>query len=199
MGSSASKASRSAAGVATRKYPSRPSQASINPGSTTSNRPPPAPEGLAGPTVRPQPRASETRDETINLDSADPAFAQSLRSIGPVQPNPQLSNSSTFPASSTNTTTGQQTQPHFPTEQQLASNPALTLLNRRRELQEQAEEEFRSHGKRGQGRQFLDAITIGRILKMRDEGIRFEEIERRMELRQGVVQRLGRKGVVECI
>ncbi|KAI9656299.1 MAG: hypothetical protein M1821_004962 [Bathelium mastoideum] len=213
MGSSASKASRTAAGAAARKYPSRPSQAPPQPSNAPSRPPPPAQDGLAGPTVRPQPRASETRDEAINLDAADPAFAQSLRSLGPVQPNPQLSPSSTFP--STNNTTAASplppgathpTQPHFPTAAQISANPALTLLRRREELATEAEREFQRVGKRQgsgageeQGRRFLDVVTIGRVLRMRDQGKEAEEIERVMGLRKGIVGRLGEKGVVEGI
>ncbi|KKY13265.1 hypothetical protein UCDDS831_g09184 [Diplodia seriata] len=92
MGSSASKASR-AANNAARVYPTAASKAATN-------APKPAPAGRAsqpGPTVRPQPQVSETRNEAINHDAADPAFAAQLRSLGPVDANPYTSNSSTSP------------------------------------------------------------------------------------------------------
>ncbi|KAF2230794.1 hypothetical protein EV356DRAFT_508085 [Viridothelium virens] len=194
MGSSASKASRAAGGAATRKYPSRLSQ--IPSQASNVRAPPPAREGSAGPTVRPQAQASSTRDEAINLDATDPAFAQSLRSLGPVQPNPQLSPSSAF-ASPNPAHPSQAPQPHFPDPAQLQSNPALTLLRRREELAAEAEEEFQRRGKSGEGRRFLDAVTIGRILRLRDQGRGEAEIEREMGLSKGVVAKLGERGLVE--
>lgn len=47
------------------------------------------------------------------------------------------------------------------------------------------------------GRQFLDVVTLRQVLVLRDEGgVDAAEIERRLGLRRGVVERLGRRGVV---
>ncbi|KAJ9643937.1 hypothetical protein H2199_003803 [Coniosporium tulheliwenetii] len=83
MGSSSSKAARTASGAA-RKYPSRipPTTAAPRTSNAPSQPPPPGDPSRPGPTVRPQARVSETRDEAINLDASDPAYAASLRSLG---------------------------------------------------------------------------------------------------------------------
>ncbi|CAK4032063.1 Hypothetical predicted protein [Lecanosticta acicola] len=200
MGSSASKASR-AAGSAARKYPARPSpstttqpqpQAAAPSPSSTSNalpQAPPAPSGQPGPTVKPRPQASGDRSEAINLDASDPDFAQSLRSIGPVQPNPTLSPTSAF-------SPGQNIRPQAPNPR---SNPALAVLEARSKLQDGADREFLEAGRRGhQGREFLDVYTIRQILTLRDEQRRkTDDIEKALGLKRGVVDRLGASGVVE--
>ncbi|KAK0642600.1 hypothetical protein DIS24_g8896 [Lasiodiplodia hormozganensis] len=230
MGSSASKASR-AANSAARVYPTAASKAATN-------APKPTQAGRAsqpGPTVRPQPQASETRDEAINLDAADPAFAAQLRSIGPVESNPYTSNSSTSPYEphrqplepSTNTKStmpptssrrhpdaNTSNLPDFstgpnpfgpPTGAPMPPrmhNPALTILSARERLAEEAEQEFANLGRRGApGRQFLDVVELRKVLVLRDQrgGRPAGEIERQLGLREGVVGRLGPKGVVEAL
>lgn len=65
-------------------------------------------------------------------------------------------------------------------------------------MAEEAEREFAQTGKSSAvGRQFLDVVTLRQVLVMRDEGgLEGAEIERRLGLRRGVVDRLGRSGVV---
>ncbi|KAE9367185.1 hypothetical protein N431DRAFT_487576 [Stipitochalara longipes BDJ] len=76
-------------------------------------------------------------------------------------------------------------------------NPAVSLLTARYRLAEEAEREFANIGKAGgEGRQFLDVVTIRKLLEMREAGVEGGEIERRLELRKGVVGRLGMRGVV---
>jgi hypothetical protein len=66
-------------------------------------------------------------------------------------------------------------------------------------LAEEAEKEFESIGRRGaQGRSFLDVVTLRQVLVLRDKGVEEGEIERRLELREGTVGRLGGKGVVSA-
>ncbi|KAF2088751.1 hypothetical protein K490DRAFT_63965 [Saccharata proteae CBS 121410] len=208
MGSSASKASR-AAGSAARVYPTRAPSAT-----THASKPQPAGANPSkpGPTVRPAPQASETRDEAINLDAADPAFAASLRSLGAVQPNPHFSPSSTSPydprrstPSSTNRPSEQQ-QPFQPSmfPQPGASgapmNPALAVLAARERLQQEAEREFESMGKKGaMGREFLDVSMVRRVLELRARGKSEAEIEKGLDLKKGVVARLGARGIVEAL
>ncbi|KAK6390799.1 hypothetical protein LTR65_005403 [Meristemomyces frigidus] len=193
MGSSASKASRTA-GAAARKYPSRPPRTS----QATSNAPPPPPPAAnhqPGPTVRPQARASASRDEAINLDASDPDFARSLRSIGPVQPNPTLSPSSAFPHPNNPNSPAQASRPAGPDPRR---NPAIMVLDARSRLQAAADIEFQGAARSGgDGRQFLDVYMIRQILVQRDEkGKSAAEIERSMGLKKGVVDRLGANGVV---
>ncbi|KAI6799444.1 hypothetical protein KC361_g2855 [Hortaea werneckii] len=198
MGASGSKASR-AAGSAARQYPNRPAPAPPSAQSATNAppQPPPAPNHEPGPTVKPQARATGSRDEAINLDASDPDFAQSLRSIGPVQPNPTLSPTSAFPnPGNPNKNLTQAPRPLGPKPRE---NPTLVALESRAKLQQAADAEFQMAGKRGhEGRQFLDVYMIRQILIERDvQGRSAEEIERKMGLKRGVVERLGGKGIVQ--
>ncbi|KAK5686844.1 hypothetical protein LTR17_026797 [Elasticomyces elasticus] len=195
MGSSASKASR-AAGAASRKYPTRaPPTSQPQPASNAYPPPPPAQSRQQGPTVRPQAHASGTRDEAINLDASDPDFARSLRSLGPVQPNPTLSPSSAFPHPGNPNNPSHDPRPLGPDPQK---NPAIMVLDSRARLQDEADLEFQQAGRRGhEGRQFLDVYMIRQILVERDvKGRSAADIEKKMGLRKGVVERLGARGVV---
>jgi len=73
------------------------------------------------------------------------------------------------------------------------------VLDRRSKLQGLAEKESIEAGRRGHaGREFLDVSELRNILLLRDEkGVQAGEIEKRMGLKAGVVERLGSKGVVE--
>ncbi|KAI9879491.1 MAG: hypothetical protein M1830_008367 [Pleopsidium flavum] len=204
MGSSSSKAAKTAAGPARRQYPQRVPPTS-QPRSTTNAPSARSPAGsqpsAPGPTVHPQSYASGTRDEAINLDAQDPHFAASLRSLGAVTPSPTFSNSSTFNPSPTSSQ--QSSIPNFPSSHQQifpdpTRNPAIQILQARDRLAQEAEQEFIHAGKRGhEGRQFLDVVSLRQVLMLRDEkGLEAGEIERRLGLRGGVVGRLGRRGIV---
>ncbi|WPG98879.1 Hypothetical protein R9X50_00167900 [Acrodontium crateriforme] len=189
MGASGSKASK-AAGSAARQYPTRPPLSSTY--AATSNpaaRAPPPRPSPAKPSVQAQ--ASESRSEAINLDASDPDFARSLRSIGPVQPNLTLSPSSAFGVNA-----GNSSQLRGP---DVRKNPAIMMLEARARLQDEADKEALDAGSKGHGgRQFLDILTIRRMLVMRDlNGDSPEDIEKSMGLKKGVVDRLGIKGVIE--
>jgi hypothetical protein len=138
------------------------------------------------------PQASGSRNAAINEDASDPDFARSLRSIGPVQPNPTLSPSSIFPSTGQPNTN----QRSGPDPRQ---NPALLVLERRALLQEQADREAIETGTKGhEGRQFLEMYLIKQILQARDQaGKTPGEIEGAMGLKAGVVARLGSAGTVE--
>ncbi|KAI9779428.1 MAG: hypothetical protein M1839_007393 [Geoglossum umbratile] len=171
MGGASSKAGRTAAAAVSRKYPT-----------TGRSRVSPSQPGPQDGT-RVQQRASEVKDPVIDLDGRDPAFAASLRTIGPIDhPTPTHSNTSTF----------------TPATADVRRNPALALLAARSRLAERAETEALSIGKKGfPGRAFVDAVTLRQVLRLRDEGgVADMEIERRLGLKRGVVGRLGRKGVV---
>lgn len=205
MGASGSKASR-AAGAAARQYPKGPKgprppttttqqpaqqQSAPQPPTNAAPQPPPAPNNSAGPTVHPQPRASSNRSEAINLDASDPDFARSLRSLGPVQPNPTLSPSSSF---------GQPTSTS-PVVPDPRKNPAIAVLQNRARLAQKAEVEERAgRGPGAKGREFLDVFEMRQVLLMRDlQGKTPQEIERKMGLKEGVVARLGGDGVLGLV
>ncbi|KAM3416006.1 hypothetical protein BST61_g9493 [Cercospora zeina] len=197
MGSASSKAAK-AAGSAARIYPARSPLASAAtntpappPNATTTNAAPQPPPPAAaaskppGPTVRPAPSASGNRNEAINLDASDPDFAQSLRDIGPVQPNPTLSPTSTF---------NQNPAAYQPDPR---TNPAVLVLSARAELASRADAEIAETGIRGREnmREFLDVYTLRQILTFREQGRSSEAIEKHLSLKKGVVERLGPEGV----
>ncbi|KAL9629871.1 MAG: hypothetical protein Q9164_006682 [Protoblastenia rupestris] len=207
MGSSSSKVARTSASAASRRqYPQRvpPTSASTGPSSASSS----ATETLTpGPTVHPPPRASETKDEVVSLDARDPDFAASLRSLGPVQPNSTLSNTSTFrpdPKSSPNSSSTSHSarsasDPSPPSGLNIfpnpAQNPALVVLESRSRLAAEAEEEFTRARMGGEGRRFLDVGIIRQILTLRDkEGMDAGQIEKNLGLRKGVVRMLAAVG-----
>lgn len=140
----------------------------------------------------PTSRQSDFKLTTINgtvidLDARDPHFAASLRSIGPVTPQPTFSNSSAFNRPG-------QVPSVFPS----ASNPALLVVTARQRIAKAAEQEAEAFGRQSHaGREFIDALTIRQALSMRDrQGRSAEQIEQALRLKSGVVGRLGRKGVV---
>ncbi|KAH9223204.1 hypothetical protein DL95DRAFT_431812 [Leptodontidium sp. 2 PMI_412] len=232
MGSSASKATKAASKLpaaatnTARKYPTR-----TPPTSTTATRH--VPEESLRTTRHPETGANETRDGATTADPSDPdpALNARLKTLGPVQPNPTHSNSSTFHSHSASTSSftdpslsatqfrpsrSNPLQTIFPTsttsnpnsnypgtgtnsDARSGTNPAVSLLTARYRLASEAEDEFAQTGKStaAKGRQFLDVITLRQILVLRDEkGFEAGEIERMLGLREGVVGRLGRRGVV---
>lgn len=67
-------------------------------------------------------------------------------------------------------------------------------------MQDEAERELENFGKREfEGRKFLDAGSIRDALTLRDAGVESEEIERRIGMKRGSLQKLGSKGIVENV
>ncbi|OJK03924.1 hypothetical protein ASPACDRAFT_1885397 [Aspergillus aculeatus ATCC 16872] len=221
MGASASKPVKSAAAAASRRqYPKQPTTSTSRPPTSTPASAPRAPQPQPQPqprlheqpqrSPRPSPQPSSSRPATyypknqeqaslekssaIDIDGRDPDFAASLRSIGPVTPNPTFSPSSTFnPAQRSFGGPGAPTTAFAP-----APNPALLTVTARQRITQAAEEEVDNLGRPDfVGREYLDALTIRQVLAMRDrQGLPAREIERVMRLKSGVVKRLGAKGVV---
>lgn len=188
MGSGASK---SAAQSTVRKFPNRPSGSAASAAAASrpapSRRPPP-------------PQASYAKDEAIREDGRDntirPDYAQRLRELGVVQPNPTYSPSST--ASTTTTSPLQQADNSGPVFPSPSNNTVLAALEARGRIQREADEEFESLGVSGsQGRTFLTSGMIRDVLVMRERGASEEEIEHRFNLGRGVVKRLGPRGLYQ--
>lgn len=113
-----------------------------------------------------------------------------------MNPAPTYSHSSTFnPAASATPQPDQSAQAIFP---QSATNPALLVLNARERVTQAAEREAEQVGKPSfAGREFVDALTIRQAISMRDkQGLPPAEIESTLQLRKGVVERLGKRGIV---
>ncbi|KAJ5095989.1 hypothetical protein NUU61_005345 [Penicillium alfredii] len=209
MGSAASKPARSAAGAASRRqYPKQPPppprepapapKATKAPSPTSTPTPPspsqapaPAPATMSqGPIYHSSEQASQVKSSAIDLDGRDPDFAASLRSIGPVNPSPTHSNSSTFnrPGSM---------QTIFPQ----SSNPALLVMTARQRVAKAVAEESDQLGRQSfNGRRFVDALTLQQALTMRDrQKMPRAEIENILRLQPGVMDRLGMEGLVSRV
>jgi len=132
-----------------------------------------------------------------------PAFAARLKELGAVQPNPHFSNSSTAgrpPRGETGDPSTQYQSPPPPNWPSARDNATLGVLEARRRLQEQADAEIESMGRASdRGKELLDVGTIRRVLLLRQQGVGDREIEERFGLREGVVRRLGPRGVVEAV
>ena len=139
-------------------------------------------------------RADSTKPESPDMVSA--AFAERLRKMGVVQPNPTYSPSSTavpFPDVPDQ-------YPPAPNYPPATSNVTLGVLEARRQLQERADLELENRGKStDRGRELLDIETIRKILVLRQRGERSADIEARLRLRSGVVDRLGPLGLVTAL
>lgn len=87
-------------------------------------------------------------------------------------------------------------QPIFPSP---STNPALQVLAARERLAQEANEELSQAGRPGHGgKQFLDVLTVKRILTLKEgrngnAGMSDGEIEKALGLKKGLAGRLGGK------
>ncbi|KAM3497798.1 hypothetical protein MY10362_008863 [Beauveria mimosiformis] len=185
MGSASSKAARSAS----RKFPARSA------------------ESAASQTTR-APRASEPREADLSKDQAmtdqaadaefTPAgFASRLQQMGIVDPNPTFSPSSR--AAGAHHLGGLPSSAAGPVFPASTANATLSALAARQRVQERAEadmERFQQVGMRGAARRYVDMRTLSDALQLLDRGVPREEVEARMGMQEGLLARLGRKGVL---
>lgn len=186
MGSKASKPAQ----AATRKFPTRA------PGSAPrSVAPPPRTEAPAPARNEPAARAQAayTKEEATRQDASDPdlqtdpTFAQRLRQMGVATPNPTLSNSSTAVPSSFSASP---LRPQFPAP---SANTTLGVLEARRQIQERFELQTQNPAV---AREFLDVGVVKQVLGMRERGAEAADIEKRLRLQPGLVERVGARRVV---
>ncbi len=115
--------------------------------------------------------------------------------MGIVDPNPTYSPSSrATPGGVPSSAAG----PIFPSQQQHA-NVTLSALASRGRVQERAAadtERFQQVGIRGAARRYVDMRTLSDALQLLDKGVSAREVEGRMGMQEGLLERLGRKGVV---
>ncbi|KAK2017235.1 hypothetical protein LZ32DRAFT_551730 [Colletotrichum eremochloae] len=192
MGSSSSKAAQGAA----RKFPTR-APGAVPSSISAAGRAAPAPTPSQPAQARPQEKASTLKTDDIAADSVNPdsvtaEFSSRLQQMGIVQPNPTFSPTSTA-GPGPHADLIQNPGPLFPSS---SRNVTLGTLEARSRFQKQADEEFDSLGRSGsEGREFLDLKTIVQMHLMRDKGHSPAEIEARLNLKKGVVARLGRPGI----
>lgn len=193
MGNSVSKAAKTAAEASKRQYPTRipplPASKVASP-VTQAAQIQPSIEGNSEKKVEKQ--ATGYNKHAINRETFDPQFGAALRSLGPVQPSPTQSNSSTVQSQLIHNNDLGGDQPIFPDPK---NNPALIVLEARRRFGQEAEAEVEQYGRKGfKGRRFLDVTVIRQILVMRDaQGKSDIEIEEALELYPGVVSKLSRE------
>ncbi len=193
MGSSSSKVAQASASAARRKYPSTPTI--LNSGTVPSpDSAPikPAPAVSVRPSVAAAPPASE-RAEHVELDARDPQFGSALRQLGAARSiTERKPNEEYFPTSSQPMHSGPNI---FPSQM---DNPAVMLVQARRRIARQVEEELENQGRPSfKGRTLVSAQEIRQALSLRDEGGKeTQEVEKQMRLRPGILEQLAAKGVV---
>ncbi|KAF2201088.1 hypothetical protein GQ43DRAFT_47619 [Delitschia confertaspora ATCC 74209] len=211
MGSSASKSARTA-GSAARKYPTKPTNATTARAPISPSRPA---QPSSGSPTNPDPQASSTGPQEIDLDARNTVLGANLRSLGAVEPNPHFSPSSRSPLDpqqnhNRNSPPSNQIKSSYaaPTAQDFTSqfsfpdhstNPAVRLLEARRKIQNQAEEEISLIGRRGfNGRRFIDVHIVRQAILRREKGESEEKIERDLGVERGRLSVLG-KGFVRAV
>ncbi|KAE9580208.1 hypothetical protein CGCF415_v007070 [Colletotrichum fructicola] len=189
MGASSSKAAQGAA----RKFPTR-APGAVPP--TSASKAAPAPPTQSQPGTHAKAQAATSKTDDVLADSINPEvseeFSSRLRQMGVVQPNPTYSATSTasLPAHAAAISNP---GPLFPPT---SRNATLATLEARRALQQRAEEEFESMGRSGNdGRTLLDLNTIVQMHLMREKGHSSAQIEERLNLKKGIVEKLGRPGI----
>ncbi|KIH88254.1 hypothetical protein SPBR_07755 [Sporothrix brasiliensis 5110] len=231
MGSAASKAARAAP---PRKYPTRAAGASP----TATQMQPRAPREKESDASKarqlessaqerrprppwprePDPAADPTTEAATKADDKDLHFADRLRQMGIVQPNPTFSPSSTagpvqLPTTGSRPTGGAEVRGHDDdmlrliarNRQQYVQSPAtaprpnttLSVLDARRRIQDLAAADDEDMAE--SGREFLSALTLRDTLVLRSRGVDPAVIEKRLRLKGGVVARLGPRGLVEAL
>lgn len=125
-----------------------------------------------------------------------PDLAARLRQIGVVQPNPTFSPSSTAdPIPSPPPPHHQGSSSSGPVFPSTSSNPVLSALEARRQIEQAAELDMEQHT----ARRFLNATTIHRALALRERGASLAQIEERLRLKKGVLAALGPEGLYKPV
>ncbi|PHH82412.1 hypothetical protein CDD82_6100 [Ophiocordyceps australis] len=113
----------------------------------------------------------------MDADFAPGGFSQRLHKMGIAQPQPTLSHSSPVTPQATSAS---------------SSNATLSVLEARRLLQQQYENQ-----KPGRpGRRLVDMKTLVVALKMRQQGMPEPEIETKLGLEAGLVDKLGQLNIL---
>ncbi|GFP59949.1 hypothetical protein ACSS6W_005186 [Trichoderma asperelloides] len=186
MGASSSKA---AARGAARKYPTR-SPGAVPQATTKRARP-----------QQPAPRGDGSKDDAIRADAMDPDFApgdfsKRLHQMGIVNPNPTFSPSSTAAPNFSPESLAVPPGPLFPPAKQ---NTTLSALEARRRLERIADEDLEIMGREGGRRRLADMRTILDAVQLLNHGTPVADIEKRLRVTPGFLNKLGPAGVLTHI
>lgn len=120
--------------------------------------------------------------------------------MGVVQPNPTFSPSSIASRGLPPDGLFDATKPLSPPKSAFASSPILSTFEARGRLQRQAETEIDDLGSaEARGRRFVDMRRLLDAIRMRENGASTADIERRFGLGAGLLDKLGRPGVISHI
>lgn len=130
---------------------------------------PAARPAVSKPTAPPRPSgaaADTTKSAAILNDARDPDFASMLNQIGHVGQAQRAA-----------------------TEKPL--NAATTILSRRESISNAFKKEAEDNDFGGKGQSWLDALAVKKVLELKRDGWSNERIEKHLQLKAGVVDRLG--------
>lgn len=128
----------------------------------------------------------------MDPDAVNGNFSQRLQQMGVVQPNPTCSPSSTAVPYQMMPGPDRPLDSLSPTFTPSKTNPTLSALEARRQLQHQAEIEFETLGtSETNGRRFVDMRTLVDALALLDRGTPRQEVEKRLSLENGLLEKLG--------
>lgn len=134
----------------------------------------------------------EAKADGNDPDFAPADFSQRLHEMGMVQPNVTFSPSSTA-KNDVRKVASDPSMIQYPSNKQ---NATLSVLEARRHLQQQANDDIAKTGLRGrQYKRFVDTRILINTIKLRDQGMPYAEIEERHCLEPGTVKKLGCHGV----
>ncbi|TWU73269.1 hypothetical protein ED733_002488 [Metarhizium rileyi] len=191
MGSSVSKAGRATAAVK-RRYP-------------TPNRSGQTPPNLHSTDHSTRlPRKSGKQEHATKVYGNDPDFtpsdfSQRLYDMGMVQPNATKSSSATDQNNTQEVENDPSTIHHLPTKP-IKHNATLSVLEARRHLQQQADDETANSAPPGRRlKRYIDMRTLINVMRLRDMEMSPMAIEERLGLQPGTVTKLGHRGILSHV
>ena len=139
----------------------------------------------------------DIRADAMDPDAMTGDFSQRLQQMGVVQPNPTYSPSSTAVPHQTSPRPNRPLGHRDPTSTPFKANPILSALEARRRLQHEAEVEFEGLGtSKVKGQRFVNMRTLVDALVLLDRGTPRDEVERGLNLENGLLKRLGGPGIL---
>lgn len=136
-------------------------------------------------------------DADADTGAQTDSFSNRLQQMGVVQPNPTFSPSSTVSHPPPNGGPLDTSKLVVPSSASFHGSPILTTFEARDRLRSQAEAELHDLGSaHAKGRRFADMRHLLDAIRMRDSGASLREVERNLGLRAGILERLGKPGVV---